>query len=270
MKKAYSVLGIRDLASVSEIEKAYRYKKRLYDLSRFVEGSMDWQFARARNQALDEAYRYAKAAAIGVAAGGAGFVLRQKNAKSDKYDERDVPKPYPRGEFWGLVFVCPVAVYVMQLVDPAILYELAPRSLRGTVWLLNVAVLFLGYFFPLLTRFVFLRRPVRNFVGMLLLFPFTMLSADIFTSVLLRFTTFPGNDAVYVPAFYLLGLGPLFVLLHAHCAILRMSFPKKQKPPAPTFRRLAAHTFTLALSMALSIVLCAIFNSYELLGTKNL
>lgn len=263
MEKAYALLGIHNLASAPEIEKAYRYKKRLYDLSRFVEGSPDWQFARARNAAIDEAYRYAKlVASDATSVAVPEFVInaprRRRIARGDTYNNWSVQRP--RGEFWGLLVICPLAVYILQLAAPAALYDLAPRGLRGTVWLLNIALLFLGYIFPLLARFVLLKRPVRNFVGMLLLFPFTMLSADIITSVLLRFSALPGSGAVYVPALYLLGFAPLFVLLHAHCAILGMSFPERPKKSVPTVRRLAAYTFTLALSVTLSLILSATLN----------
>ena len=273
MEKAYALLGIHNLASVPEIEKAYRYKKRLYDLSRFEEGSPDWQFARARNEAIDEAYRYAKRAVSDIADDPLGVVplkIASLNAASGSVIH--IPRQrrsaqsggwsalFPRGEIWGLALVCPLAVYILQLADPAILYELAPRGLRWTMWFFNVVLLFLGYIFPLLARFVFLKRPVRNLAGVLFLFPFTMLSADVLASILLRFSTFPGSGAVYVPAFYLLGFAPLFVLMYAHCSILRMSFPERPKKSVPAIRRLAVYTFTLALSVVLSIVLCAALN----------
>jgi len=276
LEKAYALLGIHNLASVPEIEKAYRYKKRLYELSRFVEGSPDWQFACARNEAIDEAYRYVKRAASDIADDPLGVVplkIASLNAASGSVVH--IPRQrrsaqsggwsalFPRGEIWGLAVIFPLAVYVMQLANPTIIYELAPRWLRGSAMFLSIVLLFLGYVFPLLARFVFLKRPVRNFAGMLFLFPFTMLSADLFTSVLLRFSTLPGSGAAYVPAFYLLGLAPLFVLLHAHCAILKMSSPEKaekKQADTPAVRRIAAYTFTLALSVGLSLFLSAAFN----------
>jgi hypothetical protein len=117
LEKAYALLGIHDLATVSEIEEAYRNKKRFYDISRFAEGSLDWQFACARNEALDEAYRYAKATARNA------IPTRRRSAE---YDEWDIPDSSPFGEFMGLALVCPIAVYVMQHMAPPILYELAP------------------------------------------------------------------------------------------------------------------------------------------------
>jgi hypothetical protein len=128
------------------------------------------------------------------------------------------------------------------------------------VWLLNVVVLFLGYFFPLMIRFIFFRRSVQNLAVVLLLFPVTLLFADLFTSILSHFSILSRSKAAYVPAFYLVGLGPLFVLLHAHCLILGLSSPDRTRKSTPLFRRLTAHTFTLALSVVLSMVLCASVN----------
>ena len=257
MEKAYALLGIHDLATESEIEEAYRSKKRLYDLSRFVEGSLDWQFARARNEALDEAYRYAKNA--GTAARRASPRPGQEDGGDEEYEDWDVPAS-PFGELVGLVIVCPIAIYVMKLMAPTMFYELAPKTFRGTVWLLDIIVLLLGYFSPLLMRFVFFRRPVANFAGVLLLFPLTLFFADLVTTVILRFSILPRSRAVYIPAFYLLGLGPLFILLHSHCTILGTGSPEDLKESAPLLRRLTAHTFTLVLSVALSMVLCTALN----------
>jgi len=148
----------------------------------------------------------------------------------------------------------------MKLMVPTIFYELAPKTFRGTVWLLDVVVLLLGYFPPLLMRFVFLRRPVANFAVMLLLFPLTLLFADLVTTVILRFSILSRSRAVYVPAFYLFGFGPLFILLHSHSTILGISSPEGMKESTPLLRRLTAHTFIILLSIALSMVLCTVLN----------
>ena len=184
-----------------------------------------------------------------------------ENYEYDYWDDRDVHEPYWLGEFIGLVLICPIAVCVIQLAAPTILYEIAPRGFRGgAAWLLNVVVLFMGYSFPLAARFLFLKRPVKSLAAMLLLFPITMLTADFFTSVLLRFSILSRSRPAYVPAFYLVGLGALFILLYAHCTILGLPSYKKPKKSVPFFPRLVAYTFTLTLSVLLSILLCAALN----------
>ncbi|MDR2527648.1 MAG: DUF1795 domain-containing protein [Synergistaceae bacterium] len=244
MEKTYTVLGVDETAGLTEIEEAYWSRKRLYDPVRFTEGSVDWQYARARNDALDEAYRLAAA--------------RRARWERDEQDWEDWRTPAsPLGELVVLSFVCPVAVWVIQSLVPTIFSDLAPGRVSR---LLDVIVLFLGYFFPLTLRFAFLRRPVPNLWAALALFPITLLSADFFSSALLSSSLFPERRFGYVPALYLVGWG-LFVLFYAHCAILRLSFKPGTRKSAPFFRRLIAQSLVLALSVGLSLTLCAAFNA---------
>jgi hypothetical protein len=165
----------------------------------------------------------------------------------------------PLSELVDLSFVCPLAVYFIQLAVPAIFSDLLPGSGRNDVELLTVAVLGLSYLPPLLTRFVFLKRPVKSFAAILLLFPVTLFFGDLCFSMILRsFSLFSRSRFEYVPVFYLAGWS-LFILLYAHCTILKMSFYIKKR--IPLFRRIAAYTVTLALSVAMSVLLCMAFNN---------
>ena len=257
LERAYSLLGVPDSADLEEIEAAYRSKKRLYAPERFEQGSSEWLFAHARNKALDEAHRYA----VDV------FWMRRRNLGEDPDDfEGEVEsEDSPLGELLGLVFVCPIAVYCMQLLVPTILSDLAPGGIRGATGLLDIVVLFLSYLFPAFLRFKIFKRPIRRFFVMLCLFPLTLICADFFTSALLHFSRIlPGSGFRYVPFFYLVGLGPLFILFYAHCAILKMSFHVVSRKNIPFFRRLAAYTVVLALSMFLSMGICVAFNGEEI------
>ena len=244
MEKTYTVLGVDEGAGLAEIEEAYWARKSLYDPVRFTEGSVDWQYARARSDALDEAYQLAAA--------------RRARWERDEGDGEGWRTPAsPLAELVVLSFVCPVAVWVIQFLAPTIFSDVAPGRVSR---LLDVIVLFLGYFFPLALRFAFLRRPIPNLWSALAFFPLTLLSADFFSSALLSPSLFPGRRFGYVPAFYLVGWG-LFILFYAHCAILRLSFKPGPRKSAPFIRRLVAQTLVLALSAVLSLCLCNAFNT---------
>jgi hypothetical protein len=259
LEKAYALLGVYDFSSLEEIEEAYRNKKRLYDPVRFVHGSSEWQFACARSEALDNAYRYAAAAAQ---------TLRKEQFKTsrkdydeaayDDSDELDSSESSPLSELIDLSLLCPVAVYLIQLAVPTIFSDLLPRGIRGNVWFLNIILLGLSYLPPSLLRFVLLKRPIENFRAALFLFPVTLLFTDLCSSSLLRpLVLFSSHKPGYIPAFYLMGWS-LFILLYAHCAILKMSFRIKKR--IPFLRRAAAYTLTLALSVTFSLSLCVAFN----------
>ena len=223
---------------------------------RFTQDSPEEQFARARNEALDNAYYYALSNARS----------RKKRLGSEElFQDEDTYSESEKSsltEFVGLLFICPFAIYVIQLWAPSILSELAPGGLRGTVWLLDIFVLLLSYAFPLLLRFVFLKRPIENLWTALALFPVNLLFADFFTSLLLHFSfVLPSRNFLYVPAFYLMGLGPLFLLSYAHCSILRLSFRAASRKSFRFFPRLLAHTATLTISVALGMVLCISANN---------
>lgn len=241
LQKAYTLLGLSLSATPSEIDEAYRAKKKIYDPSRYPQGSAAQQFARARSEALDEAYRLV----------------------SGESGEEDFSAS-ASGEMAGILLFCPVMVFCLQCAFPTIFSDLAPGNLLGAIRLAGVAVFLLACLFPLFLRFIFMRRPLGNFGERLALFPVTLLSADLAASALISFLPlssefgfFP-HEFVYVPAFYLMSWGPLFLLLYAHCAILAHGdaygiFRKS----VPFLKRLTAQTLVLALSAALSLTLAA-------------
>ncbi|MDR2178908.1 MAG: hypothetical protein LBP21_01240 [Synergistaceae bacterium] len=265
MEKAYALLGVYDFASLEEIEEAYRSKKHLYDPVRFAQGSSEWQFVCAQNKELDHAYEYAATRA-----------LHQKppdTARQDlgeavygDLDEGDAYESSPLSELVDLSFVCPLAVYFIQLAAPGVLPDLLPGGGKSDLWLLTLVVLGLSYLPSLLTRFVLLKRPVESFGMILLLFPLTLCFADLCFSLILRFSPLfyplfspflPSYTFGYVPVFYLTGWS-LFILLYAHCTILKMSFCIKKR--LPLFRRIAAYTLTLVLSVTMSVLLSMAIN----------
>jgi hypothetical protein len=173
-------------------------------------------------------------------------------------DEWESSESSPLSVLIDLSFVCPLAVYFMQFAIPAIFSDLLPREGKSDVWLLNIAILGLSYIPSLLTRFVLLKRPVKSFTTTLFLFPMTLFFADLCSSVILRSFFFPSSHQFeYIPVFYLAGWS-LFILLYAHCTILKMSFYIKKH--IPLIRRITAYTLTLALSLTLSMLLCIAFN----------
>lgn len=182
----------------------------------------------------------------------------------------------------GLLIFCPIAAYFFQLALPTILSDLAPGGIRRVIWLLDIVIVFLSYSVPLLIRFVFLKRPLKRFSTALLCFPLTLISADLFTSVLLYFSyILPGRNFQYVPVFYLMGWGPLFLVLYAHCSILRhpgtpesrryLGSEKRSEPrkSLPFFRRLLFCTIILSLSLAFSMTLCVASNREEISYTAD-
>jgi hypothetical protein len=192
LQKAYILLGISPSSTPSEVDEAYRAKKKIYNPNRCLQGSAAWHFACARSEALDEAYRLV----------------------SSRAAER-----LSSGEMAGILLFCPVMVFCLQCAFPTILSDLAPEGQLTALRLMGVAVFLLGCLFPLFLRFIFLRRPLGNFGERLALFPVTLLSADLAVSMLLNFSPlssaygFPPNEFTYVPAFYLMSWGPLFLLL---------------------------------------------------------
>jgi hypothetical protein len=173
-------------------------------------------------------------------------------------DEWESSESSPLSALIDLFFVCPLAVYFMQFAVPAIFSDLLPGGGKSGVWVLSVFVLGLSYIPSLLMRFALLKRPVNNFMTTLLLFPVTLFFADLCSSMILRsFFFFPNHEFGYIPVFYLAGWS-LFVLLYAHCTILKMSFDIKKR--VPFIRRVTAYTLTLALSVMLSVLLCIAFN----------
>jgi hypothetical protein len=176
-------------------------------------------------------------------------------------EDWNISESSPLSELVDLFFVCPLAVYFIQLAAPGIFSDLPPRGGRSDVWLLTLVVLGLSYLPPLLTRFVLLKRPVKSFMAVLFLFPMTLFFADLCFSVILRvFSPFSRSRFEYVPVFYLAGWS-LFILLYAHCTILKMSFYIKEG--IPFFRRIAAYTVTMALSVTMSTLLCVAFNLFR-------
>jgi hypothetical protein len=128
--------------------------------------------------------------------------------------------------------------------------------------LLGILALLSGYLPSVLVRFVLLRRPIASFSAALSLFPVTLLTADLFSSIFVRASfLLSGQRFGYVPAFFLMSWSSLFILLYAHCAILKMSFGVSAEKSVSFFRRVAVYTFTLTLSALLSVVLCVTFNA---------
>ena len=176
-------------------------------------------------------------------------------------EDWNISESSPLSELVDLSFVCPLAVYFIQLAAPGIFSDLPPRGGRNDMWLLTLVVLGLSYLPPLLTRFVLLKRPVKSFMAALFLFPVTLFFADLCFSVILRvFSPFSRARFEYIPFFYLAGWS-LFILLYAHCTILKMSFYIKES--IPFFRRIAAYTVTMALSVTMSTLLCMAFKLFR-------
>lgn len=258
MENAYVLLGLRDSAGPEEIEEAYRNKKQLCSPDRFAAGTPEREFAHARGEALDRAYAYAMAA-----------VFAPRRAENI----RALPDPEPAnissgkfssGDLILILFACPVAAGIMQSLFPSILSDLAPGGIRGGVLFAGGLVVVLSYLLPLLLRFVLLKRPVRSFGLILLCFPATLLTADLFTSILLYFSfVLPVHAFRYIPALYLTAWGPLFMILWAHCAILGTPFVSASGRRMPFFRRLVSCTLILIPALTLSMGVCILANRDE-------
>jgi hypothetical protein len=250
VENAWALLGIHASTDIEEIEKAYRAKKRLYDPARFAEGSPEREFARIRSDALDRALEYASVAALS-SRHSAAKRYRKHEEMRERLDEASAR------ELAGSLLLCPIAVVFIQWLIPSVLSDTAPAGLRGSVRFAGLITAVLSCVFPLLVRFVFFRRPLRNRVTILSCFPLSLMVADLLTSTILAFSfTLPGRTFRYVPALYLWGWGPLLVVLSTHCAVLTL--PRALR--APLFGRLTSCTFALFFSVALSMAVCAAFN----------
>ena len=258
MENAHVLLGVRDSASLGDIEEAYRNKKQLYNPDSFRKGTPEWEFAYARSQALDRAY--SEAVSVLLAPRRSDFALGRIRTFSDR-SSRESGKHVPGfGELATLLSVSPIAACLMQLLVPSILFDLTPGGLRAGSLVPVAFVVALGYALPLVLRFAILKRPLESLSVALALFPATLFTADLFASALLYFSfLLPGHEFRYIPAFYVTGWGPLFLILCAHCAILRVSIGGRGQY-VPALRRLASHTCILFLSVGLSLFACAAGN----------
>ncbi|MDR1874212.1 MAG: hypothetical protein LBQ90_04255 [Synergistaceae bacterium] len=252
MENLRALLGVHASADIGEIEEAYRSRKRFYDPGRFVEGSLEWEFARARNAALDRAWAEASAAALSPRHGAA----RSKGAYETEYAEGRALR-----ELSLLFLSCPILVALVQLLIPSVLSDAAPGELRGGVHFFAMTVALLSCSISLLIRLALFGRPRGSLSAALLYFLPPLLSADLSASLLLHFFfRLPGQEFQYIPALYLWGWGAFPVVLCTHCAMLTLPLHGKKRKSVPLLRRLASCTMGLFLSTALSMAVCVAFN----------
>ncbi|MDR1741935.1 MAG: hypothetical protein LBR38_08890 [Synergistaceae bacterium] len=183
-------------------------------------------------------------------------------ASSQRSGGTVVPASSPRsgGTVVPELFLCAASACAICATTTTVLSDVASSDAGGVLWILSFAIWLVSCVPPLVLRFCVLQRPVP-FWKSLCLFPITLVISDVFTSLSLQAARLVPGGFVYVPAMYLMGWGPLFLLLHVHNSLLtlaRRSYRERRtRRDVPFCRRMAACTLALALSSASCVALAA-------------
>lgn len=253
MEDAYALLGINSSATLEEIEEAYREKKRLSNPERYLKDSRERQAAFVLNQELDKAYCRVSSAFM---------------APSAAYRHLPHLPAVPWGEFITLLAISPIITVLLQYFFPSLFWDLLSDGMRRAVWLSVSFVTIFSYLPSLFLRFFFFKRPLQSWIGRLGTFFITLCFCDVLSSLLI-YVSFGINDKgfLYVPVFYLTGLGPLFILLLVHTQVL--SFPPARPREVSPFFRLFLFSLTITLSVLFSLALAVFFNEQRQIPLKD-